>query len=121
MTRVPKRSRLSVVSAGLAELAFAVDVSSLTEKGFVGTSTYGGKRVDLEFDDLGDGVFLSSEMATRLGVRKGSTLSVIIEDEKIQVVEVVVGGTGKSVRISDPRVYYAVGREGGAVIRIRRG
>jgi ABC-type lipoprotein release transport system permease subunit len=110
-----------VASASQAELAFAVDVSSLTEKGFVGTTNFEGTTVDLEFDDQDGGVFLSSRMAGRLGVRRGSTVSIIIESEKNQVVEAVVGGVGKALRISDPRVYYAVGKEGGAVIRIRRG
>jgi ABC-type lipoprotein release transport system permease subunit len=109
-----------VASASQAELVFAVDVSSLTSKGFVGTTRYQGRQVDLEFDDQGDGIFLSSEMAERLRVRKGSTLSVMIEDDKNQAFEATVGGTGEGLRISDPGVYYAVGREGGAVIRIRR-
>ena len=110
-----------MASASQAELAFAVDVSSLTKKGFVGTSNFEGTKVDLEFDDKGDGVFLSSRMAGRLRVKKGSTVSIMIENDRNQVVEAVVGGIGKTLRISDPRVYYAVGREGGAVIRIRKG
>jgi ABC-type lipoprotein release transport system permease subunit len=110
-----------VATAGQAELAFVVDVSSLTKNGFVGTTNYGGNKVDLEFDDQGDGVILSSEMAGRLRVKKGSKVSIIVEDDKNQVVEVTVAGTGKGLRISDPKVYYAVGREGGAVIRIRKG
>jgi ABC-type lipoprotein release transport system permease subunit len=109
-----------VASAGEAELVFAVDVSSLTKKGFVGTTRYEGRQVDLEFDDQEDGIFLSSEMAERLRVRKGSTLFIVIEDDRNQVFEAYVGGTGVGLRISDPRIYYAVGREGGAVIRIRR-
>ena len=104
----------------MAELVFVVDVSSLTKKGFVGTTTYEGRKVDLEFDDNGDGVFLTSEMAGRLHVRKGSPLSVIIEDDRNQVAEAQVAAVGKTIRISDPKVYYAVGREGGAVIRIRK-
>lgn len=110
-----------MASAGLAELVFVVDVSSLTKKGFVGTTTYEGREVDLEFDDAGTGVFLTSEMAGRLHVRKGSTLSVIIEDERNQVVEAPVAAVGKVLRISDPKVYYAVGREGGAILRLRKG
>ena len=98
-----------------------VDVSSLTKKGFVGTSTYEGKKLELEFDDRGAGVFLTSEMAGRLHVRKGSALSVIIEEDESRVAEVTVAGIGKEPRISDPKIYYAVGREGGAIIRIRRG
>lgn len=119
-TRTPKRSRGGVAGAPEAELVFVVDVSSLTKKGFVGTTTYGGKRVDLEFDDSQAGIFLTPEMAGRLHVRKGSTLTVVIEDEKNQVVEAPVAGVGKGIRISDPRIYYSVGREGGGVLRIRK-
>ena len=109
-----------MASAGAAELVFVVDVSSLTKKGFVGTTTYQGKRIDLEFDDQGAGVFLTSEMAGRLHVRKGSALSVIIEEDENRVAGATVAGIGKAPRISDPKVYYAVGREGGAIIRIRK-
>lgn len=110
-----------MVSAGLAELVFVVDVSSLTNQGFVGTTKYEGKEVNLEFDDDGKGVYLTSEMAGRLHVKKGSALSVIVEDDVNQVAQVMVAAVGKTLRISDPKVYYAVGREGGAVVRIRKG
>ncbi len=119
-TRGQKRSYRSVTATSQAELVFVVDVSSLTKKGFVGTTTYQGRQVDLEFDDAGAGVFLTSEMAGRLHVRKGSSLSLIIENERNQVAEVPVAAVGKGLRISDPRVYYAVGREGGAIIRVRK-
>ncbi len=97
-----------------------VDVSALTENGFVGTSTYGGREVDLEFDEKGAGVFLTAEMAGRLHVRKGSMVLLAIEDGSIQVEELPVAGVSKSPRISDTKAYYAVGREGGAVLRLRR-
>jgi ABC-type lipoprotein release transport system permease subunit len=116
-----KRSSPSVATASQAELVFVVDVSSLTKKGFVGTTKYEGKQVDLEFDDGTAGVFLTSEMAGRLRVRKGSTLSIVIEGEKNEIVEASVAAVSKALRISDPKVYYGVGREGGAVIRIRKG
>ena len=103
-----------------AELVFVVDVTSLTKNGFVGSSSYEGREVDLEFDDAGKGAFLTSEMAARLRVRKGSKVSVVIEDEKNQVAELIVSGVGRAARISDPKVYYAVGREGGAVVRLRK-
>ena len=109
-----------MASADQAELVFVVDVSSLTGKGFIGTSTYQGRKVDLEFDDGGAGVFITSEMAGRLHVRKGSPLTVVVEDSLNQSTETRVGAVGKVLRISDPKVYYAVGREGGAVIRIRK-
>ncbi len=109
-----------MASAVAAELVFVVDVSSLTKEGFVGTTTYEGRKIDLEFDDQGAGVFLDSEMASRLKVRKGSRLSIMIEDETNQLVQAAVAGVGKTLRISDPKVYYGVGREGGAIIRIRK-
>lgn len=109
-----------MAAAEQAEIVFAVDVSSLTKKGFVGTSTYEGKRVDLEFDDSGAGVFLTSQMAGRLHIRKGSRVSIVIEDEKKQLVESEVAGVGNKTRISDQKVYYAVGREGGGVVRLRK-
>ena len=118
-TRSPKRSS-SVAEADEAELVFVVDVSSLTKKGFVGTTTYKGKQVALEFDDGGEGIFLPPEMAGRLHVRKGSTLSVIMENDRTLVTKAPVGGVGKAIRISDPKIYYAVGREGGAIVRIRK-
>ncbi len=108
-------------SASKAELVFVVDVSSLTEKGFVGTTKYRGEPVNLEFDDEGEGVFLTSEMAGRLRVRKGSALSVMIEDDRAQAVEATVASVGRRLRISDPKIYYAVGREGGAILRVRKG
>ena len=103
-----------------AELVFVVDVSSLTKKGFVGSSTFEGKTVDLEFDDAGKGVFLTTAMAGRLHVKKGSRVSIVIEDEKTQIVEAEVAGVGKVPRISDPKTYYAVGREGGAIVRLKK-
>ena len=104
-----------------AELVFVVDVSSLTKKGFVGSTRYEGRQADLEFDDGDEGVFLNAEMAGRLHVRKGSKLSILIEDDRNQVVESTVAGVGRTLRISDARVYYPVGRDGGAIVRVRKG
>ncbi len=105
----------------MAELVFVVDVSSFTKEGFVGTTEYGGRQVDLEFDDGGDGIFLNSEMASRLGVRKGSPIVVTVENDANMVAKVTIAGVGKTLRVSDAKVYYAVGREGGAVIRVSKG
>lgn len=104
----------------MAELVLVVDVSELTGKGFVGTTKYEGRVVDFDFDDADAGVFLNTEMAGRLHVRKGSLLSLTIEDESSMIVDSRVASTGRSLRISSAKVYYAVGREGGAVIRIRK-
>jgi ABC-type lipoprotein release transport system permease subunit len=110
-----------VSEAAEAEVVFVVDVSSFTKKGFVGTTTYEGRQVDVEFEDGGAGVFLNSAMARRMGVRRGSQLSVVIEDDRTQVASTKVAAVGKGLRISDAKVYYAVGKEGGAVLRIRKG
>ncbi len=107
--------------ADQAELVFVVDVSSLTKRGFIGTTKYEGGDIELEFDDGDEGVFLNSEMAGRLHVRKGSRLSVVIESERKEVVGSSVAGVGKTLRISDAKVYYPVGRDGGAIIRIKKG
>jgi putative transposon-encoded protein len=109
-----------VSAAEGAELVFVVDVSSFTKDGFLGSTTYNGKRVDLEFDDAGKGFYLTAAMAERLHVRKGSLLKIILEDDRMVVANTVVASVGKSIRISDPKVYYGVGKEGGAVIRIRK-
>jgi len=109
-----------VESASPKELVFVVDVSALTSKGFTGSTEYEGTRVDLEFDDGTAGVFLSPEMAGRLHVKKGSRLSIMVEDDVNQVADTMVALVGKSLRISDPKVYYAVGKEGGAVLRVRK-
>jgi len=58
-------------------------------------------------------------MAKRLHVRKGSRLSFVVEGESTIVGDLVVRGVGKNPRVSDARVYYAVGKEGGAVVKIR--
>ena len=110
-----------MASAGAAELVFVVDVSALTAKGFVGSTEYEGKKIDLDFDDANAGVFLDSEMAGRLHVKKGSSLLIVIEDDDSQAARTAVASVGKPPRISDAKVYYAVGREGGAVIRVRKG
>jgi len=103
------------------ELVFVVDVTSFTDKGFVGTTSYEGGKVDLEFDDGTAGVYLTGEMAQRIKVRKGSALSVVVENGKPEVVNTNVASVGKSLRISNTKVYYAVGREGGAILRVRKG
>ena len=109
-----------MASADLDELVFVLDVTLLTKKGFVGTTSYRGKAVELEFDDGDAGVFLSSEMAARLKVRKGSRVLLTTENERHQVSEAVVSGVGRTLRVSNPKVYYEIGREGGAILKIRK-
>ena len=102
------------------EVVFVVDVSSFTGEGFIGTSNFAGEPVSIVFDDGEDGIFLNHEMARRLGAKKGSRLSVLIEADKTQLAKAEVAAVGDVVRISDPKVYYAIGKEGGAVIRMRK-
>ena len=109
-----------MASAQQAELVFVVDVSSLTEMGFTGSTKYEGKTVEVEFDDKDAGIFLSPEMAARLRVRKGSRISLVMENERNHVIDATVAGVGKTVRISNSKVYYEVGREGGAIVRVRK-
>jgi len=109
-----------VGSAVGSELDFVVDITFFTKNGFVGTTKYEGKMVNLEFDEDGDGLFLSTEMARRIGVKKGVSVSVIVEDGAAAIAQMRVAAVGKKVRISDPKVYHAIGREGGAIITVRR-
>ena len=76
--------------------------------------------MDLEFDDGEAGVFLTTGMAVRLHVKKDSKVSIAVESERNLVTEAAVGGVGKAARISNPKVYYEVGKQGGAILRIRK-
>jgi ABC-type lipoprotein release transport system permease subunit len=118
--RSPKRSSAGVSMPAETEIVFVVDVSSFTEKGFIGTSRFEGQPMAIDFDDGDQGIFLSHEMAGRLGVRKGSRVSALVEADKTQAAQMAVAAVGRAVRISDAKVYYAIGKEGGAVIRIRK-
>jgi len=109
-----------VAEATESELVFVVDVSSFTKKGFVGSTEYEGKTTSIEFDDDDLGAYLTSEMAKRLHVRKGSPLLVIVEDDRRESAKTITAGVGSQVRISNAKVYYAVGREGGAVVRVKK-
>lgn len=109
------------VKSGVNELIFAVDVAAFTKKGFIGSSNYSGHPVEIEFDDADLGVFLAQEMGEKLHVRKASKVTLVVDtEERPQVTESVVAGVGKKVCISSARVYYQVGRDGGAVVRIRK-
>ena len=109
-----------MTSAEGGEILFVVDVTSFTEKGFVGTTTYENQKLAIDFDPEGEGIFLTSEMAKRIGARRGNEVFVIIEDKSHTLARMVVGALGTKVRVSDERAYYAIGREGGAVLRIRK-
>ena len=91
----------------------------MTEKGFIGTTTYEGEKVAIDFDPEGAGVFLTSGMAKRIGAAKGAELFVVIEDKIHSLAKTRLAGVARKVRVSDEKVYYGVGREGGAVLRIR--
>lgn len=100
---------------------FVVDVSALTSRGFVGTTRYEGGRVELYFDDEDAGVFLSQGMAERLHVKRESLLYVVVEGGTNLIAEARVASVGNALRVSIASVYYAVGREGGAIIHVRSG
>ena len=116
-----RRSRIEVAMPALGMVSLVVDVTSFTEKGFIGTSSFSGKAVSIEFDDGDKGVFLNHEMAERLSVKKGSALSVVVEDDNTQMMRMTVSGVGATIRISSARLYFAVGKEGGAIIKIQKG
>ena len=102
------------------ELVFAVDIGSFTDKGFSATSTFDGRQVTLEFDYGDQGISLTKAMASRLRVSKGSLVSLIVEDDRVESSELKVADVGDELRVSDEKTYSAVGRGGGAVIRIRK-
>jgi hypothetical protein len=105
---------------GQNELVFVVDVTSFTGKGFIGSCTFEGKRIDIEFDDSDTGLSLDNEMCARLGASKGSTLTILVEDErKIQVIESEITAVSDKLAFSNEKLYYLVGRLGGAIIRLR--
>ncbi len=104
------------------ELVFVVDVTSFTPRGFIGSSSFEGRRVDIEFDDGSDGVSLSPDMAKRIQVKAGSPLLIIGENEESpQTSRTSVNLIGEELRISDAKIYYFIGRYGGAIIRIISG
>jgi hypothetical protein len=102
------------------ELVFVVDVTSFTKDGFAAKTTFEGEEITIEFDEENDGIHLRALMAEKISAKRGSELSVIVEDGTTQVVQTKLTGIGTTLRISDAKVYYAIGREGGAVIRVRK-
>jgi hypothetical protein len=120
MTSRKSRRRGHQRAVGGGELSFVVDITSFTDEGFVGASSYEGETVDLMFDEGEDGLFLNPEMAERMGAKKGTSVYVVVEGDTTAIVQMQVAAIGRRVRISNPKVYHAVGGEGGAVIRVRR-
>jgi len=104
-----------------SELVFVVDVSSFTKKGFVGSTQYDGDNISIEFDDGDLGVYLTPEMAKRLHARKGSPLLVVVDDDRPDSTKTVAAGVGPRAQISNAKIYYAVGKEGGGVVRVKKG
>jgi len=101
---------------------FVVAVSSFTKRGgFVGSASYQGRPVDIEFDDQDAGVFLTAEMCKRIRVKKGSKVLVVVEANGTpRAAEAMVAGVASRVRVSSAKVYYEVGREGGAIVTVRK-
>lgn len=103
------------------ELVFVAAVSSFTKEGFLASASFGGESVDLEFDDKDQGAFLTPEMCRKLRVKKGSRLLIVVEAEDEPVAtEIAVAGSVSKPRISSARVYYEVGKEGGAILKLRK-
>ena len=84
-------------------------------------TSYGEQPVEILFDDLDEGVFLTRAMAARIGARKGSKLSIVVENGAPLLAEALFAGAAKVPRISSSKVYYTLGREGGAVVKITKG
>lgn len=103
------------------ELVFVVAVSSFTERGFLGSASYQGQSVGLEFDEGDEGVFLTPEMCKRLGVKKGSKVLLVVEaEDQPKATEATLAGMAPKPRISSAKVYYELGREGGAILKVRK-
>lgn len=103
------------------EIILVVDVSSFTKQGFVGSSVFNGRQIDIEFDDIGNGIVLSNEMSRKINAKTNSAILVIGEDEQNPIIsELNVRSIGNNVSISDPKVYYFIGRNGGGILRIRK-
>jgi len=103
------------------ELVFAVSVSSFTERGYVGSASFRGRPVDFAFDDEDAGVFLTPEMCERIRVKEGSRIVLTVEtDGEPLVTEASVSRATSEPRISSAKVYYAVGKEGGAIMTLRK-
>lgn len=103
------------------ELVFVVAVSSFTKKGFVGSAGYQGQSVDLEFDDGDDGVFLTPQMCKKLRVKKGSKVMLVVEaEDEPRATEAELAGVVPKPRISSAKVYYELGKEGGAILKVSK-
>jgi ABC-type lipoprotein release transport system permease subunit len=103
------------------ELVLVVAVSSFTKRGFIGSASYHGQPIDVEFDDRDEGVFLTAEMCKRMQVKEGSKVAIVVETEEApRPAEATVAGVVSKPRISSAKVYYEVGRGGGAIVIVRK-
>lgn len=106
---------------GTNELVFVVVMTSFTNEGFAVSSTYEGRRVDIQFSERNEGLRLSLEMCRRIGLEKGSCVTILVEeDERTHAIESVVNAVGDSLRFANPELYYLIGRTGGGVLIIRK-
>jgi hypothetical protein len=112
---------LSEPKSETSELVLVIDITSFTSGGFIGSSAFEGGRVDIEFDDADNGLTLSERMCSKTGTETGSRVSIFAEDDlKIQSFEGVVVAISDRPRFSNSKLYYFVGRKGGAIIRLRK-
>ena len=105
----------------MGELVFVVDVDSFTKNGFQCSSSFEGKRIEVEFDDADEGLTLSEEMCGRAGLATGSAVTIAVDDERnVEAFGSTVASVGDNLRFSSGRLYYLVGGLGGAIVRIRK-
>ena len=102
------------------ELVLVLTISSLLEDGFEAMTPYEGGEVRVMFDERDDGVFLTKGMSARARLVQGQKVAMIVEGEKELYSVSTFSGNSDIPRISDSKVYYAIGREAGAILRIRK-
>jgi ABC-type lipoprotein release transport system permease subunit len=103
------------------EIVLVVELRSFTKAGFIGSARFADSEVSIEFDDKDEGVTLSTQMCQKLGVRKNSKLSILAEvDGRPELYETFLATTNKSLKISNAKVYYFVGRATLAILRISK-
>ncbi len=103
------------------ELVFVVDVTSFTRDGFVGSSSFGGSKIDIEFDDQDEGLTLDARMCKKIHAKSGTPVRIVIDDEpKLELVDSTIKSVGDRPRISNAKVYYIIGRNGGGIFRVGR-
>jgi hypothetical protein len=85
------------------------------------SSLFEGRRIEIEFDDADEGLTLSRAMCERALLRRGSAVVVYVEDGgEISALNSSLKGIGDKIRFSDSKLYFLIGRLGGAILRITK-